>query len=78
LISVGTLVAVEARRRPRAAALAYGAAIFALFGWLLAHAPAFSTNVPGAGVTLVAFALTLVAALGGAAGATRLARILER
>ena len=78
LIPVAILAALDARRHPRAAAVGYAAALFAIFGWLLAHAPAFAPNVPGAGVTLVAIALTLLAALGGAEGGTRLGRALER
>jgi hypothetical protein len=77
LIPVVLLVALDARRRPVVAALGYAVAIFALFGWLLAHAPAFAPNAPAAGATLVALALTLVAALGSAAAGTRLARVLE-
>ncbi|HEV8141837.1 MAG TPA: hypothetical protein VGQ77_03210 [Methylomirabilota bacterium] len=77
LIAVSTLVAVDARRRPRAATLAFAVADFAVFGWLLAHSPAFGPNAPGAGATLAAMGLTVIAALGGAAGGTRLARILN-
>jgi hypothetical protein len=77
LIAVSTLVAVDARRRPWAATLAFAVADFAIFGWLLAHSPAFGPNAPGAGATLAAMGLTVIAALVGATGGTRLARILN-
>ena len=77
LLSVAVLVAVDARRRPRAATIAFAVAAFAIFGWLLAHSPAFGPNTPAATATLTALALTVLAALIGAAGATRLARVLD-
>lgn len=78
LIPVLLLVAVDARRRPRMATVAYAVGIFVTFGWLLAHAPAFAPNAPAAGITVVALVLTLVAALGGASGGTQLGRVLAR
>src|SRR5438034_4091780 len=77
LITVLSLIAVDARRYPRAASVAYAVATFSIFGWLLTHSPAFRPNTPDLAATCAALALTLLAALGGAAGATRLARMLE-
>ena len=77
LITVLSLVVVDARRYPRAASVAYAVATFSIFGWLLTHSPACGPNTPDLAATCAALALTLLAALGGAAGATRLARMLE-
>jgi hypothetical protein len=77
LIAVSALVAVDARRRPWAATLAFAVVDFAIFGWLLTHSQAFGPNAPGAGAILAALGLTVLAALAGAAGGTRLARILN-
>ena len=66
ILPVLALVIVDPRRRPVTAAVAYGAALFATSGWTLAGNPAFAPQVPGAGETVVALALTLVAgAIGG-------------
>jgi hypothetical protein len=77
LISVSVLAVVDARRYPRGATLGYAIAVFSIFGWLLAHSPAFGPNTPDAMSTLAALALTLCAALLGATGGIRLARVLE-
>ncbi len=78
LISVSVLAVLDARRHPRGATLGYAIAVFSIFGWLLAHSPAFGPNTPDAMSTLAALALTLCAALLGATGGIRLARVLER
>ena len=49
-----------------------------LFGWILTVDAAFGPMAPGAGATLIALGLTVVAALAGAAVGTRLTRVLER
>ena len=54
--------ATDARRRAVRAALVYGVATFALWGWLIAHAPAFSARAPGIGATLAGLACALLAA----------------
>ena len=76
LIAVCAVVVLDARRRPWLATVAFAVADFAIFGWLLAHSPAFGPNTPGIGATVAAFGLTVVAALAGAWGAIRLARML--
>ena len=66
ILPVLALAVVDPRRRPMTAAVAYGAVLFATSGWTLAGNPAFAPQVPGAGETIVALALTLVAgAIGG-------------
>jgi hypothetical protein len=60
------LALVDPRRRPEAAAMAYGAALFVTSGWALSGHSAFAPRVPGAGETAAALALTLAAgAVGG-------------
>ncbi len=78
LIPVLVLVGVDARTRPVRASLAYAMTLFALFGWLLAASPALGPMAPGAGATLIALILTVVAALAGAAAGTRLVLALQR
>jgi hypothetical protein len=66
VLPVLALAAVDPRRRPVPAAMAYGGALFATSGWTLAGNPAFAPQVPGVGETVVALALTLGAgAVGG-------------
>ena len=77
LVTVLAFVVVDARRRPWAATLVFAAVDFAIFGWLLAHSPAFGPQTPAASVTALALVVTLFAAVVGAAGATWLARVLE-
>ena len=78
LIPVLVLVGLDARTRPRAASLGYAVTLFALVGWRLAVSPAFGPMTPGAGATLIALILTVVAAVVGAAAGTRLSLALER
>ena len=77
LVTVLAFVVVDARRRPWTATLVFAAVDFAIFGWLLAHSPAFGPQTPAASVTALALVVTLFAAVVGAAGATWLARVLE-
>jgi hypothetical protein len=77
LACILVLVGVDARRRPVRASVAYGVALFTVFGWLLAHSPAFGARVPGVAATAVALALTVAAGFTGGAGGARLARLLE-
>ena len=69
LLASAAMGATDARRRPVGAALAYGVAVFALWGWMQAHAPAFSASAPGIGATLAGLAIALLcAAAAGRAG----------
>jgi len=71
LLPVAALVAVDARRRPVAASVAYGGVLFFIIGWLLAGLPAFAGRVPGAADTALALAATIAAGVaGGALGRT--------
>jgi hypothetical protein len=54
---------VDARRRPIAATLAYGGALFALLAWRLPSRPSLAAMAPALPETLVALLLTLAAAL---------------
>jgi hypothetical protein len=72
LIPVLVLVAVDARRRPLAATIGYGVALLATMGWALTRSPAYAPMAPGIGVTALALALTVVAAVISAAAARRL------
>jgi hypothetical protein len=69
LLPVLALALVDPRRRPVAAAMAYGAALFVTSGWTFSASPAFAPQVPGAGEAAVALVLTLAAgAIGGYLG----------
>jgi hypothetical protein len=78
VVPVLVLALVDPRRRPEAAAMAYGAALFATSAWALAGSPAFAPQVPGAGEAAAAFALTLVAGAVGGHLARRLSDALAR
>jgi hypothetical protein len=73
LIPVAAMVAVDPRRRPRAATVAYALVLFVLMAVRLGSLPAYRPLVPGAGATLVALGLTLVAGVVGGRVAGRLA-----
>jgi len=72
------MVALDPRRRPVAATLAYAVSLFAIWGFAMGLTPAFRPMVPGVGTTAVALLLTLATALVGGVAATRLADRLER
>jgi hypothetical protein len=67
------MAVVDARRRPRAATLAYAAVVFGLTAWVVGAMPAFRPLVPSTAETALALGVTLVAALVSAAVAERLA-----
>ena len=69
LLAAAAMGVTDARRRPIRAALAYSVVTFGLWGWMLAHAPAFSARAPGPGATLVGLTIALLgAAAAGHAG----------
>jgi hypothetical protein len=76
LIPVLVMVAVDPRRRPGISSVAYGVTFMAAMTWTLARSPAFAPMVPGAGVTLIALILTIVAAVGATFGARVLSFVL--
>jgi hypothetical protein len=77
LIPLAAMVAVDARRRPVAATVAYAFVLFGLMAVRLGSLPAYQALVPGPGETVVALALTLAAGVAGGFGAGRLAALLE-
>ncbi len=72
LLAALAMVAVDARRRPRLAGLAYGVTLFIAFGLVLARLPAFATSLPSMTETAVAAVLTALAGLGAGAIACRM------
>ena len=77
LLAAGAMAAVDARRRPVAAALAYALVLFVLLGWMLSHSPVFAPMSPGPGGTLVALALAIIAAVVAGRGGGAVARALD-
>ncbi len=77
LIPLAAMVAVDPRRRPVGASVAYAVVLFGLMVWRLGSLPAYRALVPGAGEMLVAFTLTLAAGVAGGWMAARLAALLE-
>jgi hypothetical protein len=73
VLAAAVMAAVDPRRRPGAACVAYGVALLVLYGWSTSHSPAFRPLVPSAAETAAAIALTSVAALIGSGVARRLA-----
>ena len=70
LLATGVLVAVDARRRPTAAAIALGVTLWAGLGVLLSRQPAYAESLPGATAIVAALVVTIVAgSLGGALAA---------
>ena len=66
------MAALDPRRRPVLATMAYAATMFVVLGRLLSTRAAFAPLVPGVSETVVAFVLVLVAAVIGATVARRL------
>jgi hypothetical protein len=76
LIPVLVMVAVDPRRRPRTASVAYGVALMATMSWILARSPAFAPMFAGPGAAVIALGLTIGAALVAAALARALSSVL--
>jgi hypothetical protein len=68
--------ALDPRRRPVAATVAYGASLFVLVGWQLAASPAFRPVVPAAVETIAGLGLMMAAAVIGGLAARRLSDAL--
>ncbi len=77
LVPVAAMVLVDPRRRPIAATVAYALVLFVVMSVRLASLPAFEPRMPGAGDTLAALAVTLIAGLAGGFVADRLAGSLD-
>jgi hypothetical protein len=76
LIAVLVMVAVDPRRRPVIATVAYAVALLATMTFILGRLPAYAPMMPGGGVTAVALVVTIVAALVAARCARSLAAVL--
>jgi hypothetical protein len=76
LLAAGAMAAVDARRRPVAAALAYALVMFVLSGWMLSYSTVFGPMAPGLGTTLAALALAVSAAVVAGRGGGAVARAL--
>jgi hypothetical protein len=70
------MAAVDPRRRPVAATVAYGVSLFVLVGGQLASAPAFRPVVPAAAESALALGLVVAAAIAGGLAARRLSDAL--
>jgi len=77
VLAAAVMAAVDPRRRPALACVAYGVALLALYGWSTSHSPAFTPLVPSATETAAALAITVLASLAGAVLARRLADSLQ-
>jgi hypothetical protein len=73
VLAAAVMAAVDPRRRPAAACVAYGVALLVLYGWSTSHHPAFQPLVPSAMETAAAIAIAGGAAVVGSALARRLA-----
>ncbi|MGH7301684.1 MAG: hypothetical protein ACRELZ_00180, partial [Candidatus Rokuibacteriota bacterium] len=71
------LVAVDPRRRPLPATLAYAAGLFAFWAFVIGRTPAFEPMTPGLWSTVAALLITMVMALIGGTAARWLADTLE-
>ena len=78
LLPVLLMVGVDARRRPVAAALGLALGTFVVFGWLMAHSPAYGPMAPGAATTGIAIVVAVVGGLLGGAGGRALAAVIAR
>jgi hypothetical protein len=77
MLAAAVMAAVDPRRRPGFAGVAYGVALLVLYGWSTSHSPAFAPLVPSATETAAALAITVLASLAGAVLAWRLADALQ-
>ena len=76
LIPIAAMIAVDPRRRPVRATVAYALVLFVVMAARLGSLPAYRPLVPGAGETLVALGVALVAGVVGGWMAGRLAALL--
>jgi len=78
LAPVLLLIALDPRRRPVSATVLYGVGLFAFWALTIGRTPAFAPMMPGVWPTVVAFAITMAAALIGGTAAGRLSEGLAR
>jgi hypothetical protein len=77
VVAAAVLVAVDLRRRPGAACIAYGVTMLALYGWSIGQTPAFRPRAPAAVETALALAFTVIAALIGSGAGRWIAAALQ-
>jgi hypothetical protein len=71
LVAGGVMSVVDARRRPVAAAVAYGLTLFGAISVVLARMPAFAQSLPSLVETSLALGITALAGVAGGALAAR-------
>jgi hypothetical protein len=76
-VAAAALVALDLRRRPAAACIAYGVTMLALYGWSIGQTPAFRPMAPAAVETALALAFTVIAALIGSGAGRWIADALQ-
>jgi hypothetical protein len=77
VLAAAVLVAVDLRRRPAAACIAFGVTMVALYGWSIGQTPAFRAQAASPAETALALAITVVAALIGSGAGRRIADVLQ-
>ena len=77
LLASLVMVAVDARRRPALASVAYGLTLFTAVSVAFARLPAFAESLPSVPETALAAALTVLAGLAGGVLARRAVERLE-
>jgi hypothetical protein len=77
VLAAAVMAAVDPRRRPAVACVAYGGALLVLYGWSTSHSPAFAPLVPSGTETAAALAINVLASLAGAVMARQLADALQ-
>jgi hypothetical protein len=77
VIAAAVVVAVDLRRRPAAACIAYGVTMLALYGWSIGQTPAFRPMAPAPVETALALAFTVIAALIGSVAGRWIADVLQ-
>jgi hypothetical protein len=76
VLAAAVMAAVDPRRRPALAGIAYGVTLLILYGWSTSHSPAFAPLVPSAAESAAALAITVLTSFAGAVLARRLADAL--
>ena len=77
VVAAAVVVAVDLRRRPAAACIAYGVTMLALYGWSIGQTPAFRPMAPAPVETALALAFTVLAALLGSVAGRGIADVLQ-
>ena len=77
VIAAAVVVAMDLRRRPAAACIAYGVTMLALYGWSIGQTPAFRPMAPAPVETALALAFTVIAALIGSVAGRWIADVLQ-